>query len=173
MFPPPKKKHFFPIINNEKKKYNRLRFIVFCGAAARMLAPARISIHFFVSLSGAKITPFAPPKPSRKPQEAQEEVDKKRADLRDDSEKVLQGWFIIRKFGQQEKIRVNNKDLDMAYRSMAAQQGMDVKMVKKFYKAQNMEDDLRSEIHESKVRSHIVQQVLEANQAEAVDSVKA
>jgi hypothetical protein len=50
---------------------------------------------------------------------------------------------------------------------------MDVKMVKKFYKAQNMEDDLRSEIHESKVRSHIVQKVLEANQAEAVDSVKA
>jgi hypothetical protein len=36
-----------------------------------------------------------------------------------------------------------------------------------------MEDDLRSEIHESKVRSHIVQKVLEANQAEAVDSVKA
>ena len=36
------------------------------GAAARMLAPARISIHFFVSLSGAKITPFAPPKPSRR-----------------------------------------------------------------------------------------------------------
>jgi FKBP-type peptidyl-prolyl cis-trans isomerase (trigger factor) len=106
-------------------------------------------------------------------EEAQKEVDKKRDDLRDDSEKVLQGWFIIRKFGQQEKIRVNNKDLDMAYRSMAAQQGMDVKMVKKFYKAQNMEDDLRSEIHESKVRSHIVQQVLEANQAEAVDSVKA
>ncbi|MBT4466366.1 MAG: hypothetical protein HOD03_06755, partial [Planctomycetes bacterium] len=106
-------------------------------------------------------------------EEAQKEVDKKRNDLRDDSEKVLQGWFIIRKFGQQEKIRVNNKDLDMAYRSIAAQQGMDVKMVKKFYKAQNMEDDLRSEIHESKVRSHIVQQVLEANQAEAVDSVKA
>ena len=106
-------------------------------------------------------------------EEAQKEVDKKRDDLRDDSEKVLQGWFIIRKFGQQEKIRVNNKDLDMAYRSMAAQQGMDVKMVKKFYKAQNMEDDLRSEIHESKVRSHIVQKVLEANQAEAVDSVKA
>jgi hypothetical protein len=49
---------------------------------------------------------------------------------------------------------------------------MDIKMVKDFYKTQNMVDDLRSEIHESKVRNHIVEQVLKANQAKAVDSVK-
>jgi trigger factor len=106
-------------------------------------------------------------------EEAQQEVEKQRDQILTDSERVLQNWFVVRKFGQQEKIRVNSKDLDMAYRSIAAQQGMDVKMVKDFYKAQNMVDNLRSEIHESKVRSHIVEQVLKANQAEAVDSVKA
>ena len=106
-------------------------------------------------------------------EDAQKEADKQRDQVQQDSEKRLQNWFVLRKFGQQEKIRVNSKDLDMAYRSIAAQQGMDVKMVKDFYKAQNMVDNLRSEIHESKVRSHIVEQVLQANQAEAVDSVKA
>jgi FKBP-type peptidyl-prolyl cis-trans isomerase (trigger factor) len=105
-------------------------------------------------------------------EDAQTEVDKQRDKIREDSEKTLQNWFVVRKFGQQEKIRINSKDLDMAYRSIAAQQGMDIKMVKDFYKAQNMVDDLRSEIHESKVRSHIVEQVLQANQAKAVDSVK-
>ncbi len=105
-------------------------------------------------------------------EDAQQEVDKQRDKIREDSEKTLQNWFVVRKFGQQEKIRINSKDLDMAYRSIAAQQGMDIKMVKDFYKAQNMVDDLRSEIHESKVRSHIVEQVLQANQAKAVDSVK-
>ncbi|MFT7517612.1 MAG: trigger factor [Myxococcota bacterium] len=106
-------------------------------------------------------------------EDAQKEADKQRDDVRKDSEKRLQNWFVLRKFGQQEKIRVTSKDLDMAYRSVAAQQGMDVKMVKDFYKSQDMVDNLRSEIHESKVRSHIVDQVLKANQAEAVDSVKA
>jgi trigger factor len=105
-------------------------------------------------------------------EDAAQEVDKQRDKIREDSEKSLQNWFVVRKFGQQEKIRINSKDLDMAYRSIAAQQGMDIKMVKDFYKTQNMVDDLRSEIHESKVRNHIVEQVLKANQAKAVDSVK-
>ena len=60
----------------------------------------------------------------------------------------------------------------MAFRSIAAQQGLDLKMIKEFYKQQNMTDNLRSEIHESKTRSRIVEQVQKAKQKEAIESIK-
>ncbi len=89
-------------------------------------------------------------------EQAEEEAAKHQEQMLEDAEKRLKHWFVLRKVGQTEKVRVTSKDLDMAYRTIAAQQGMDVKMVKTFYKEQNLVDNLRGEILESKVRAHLV-----------------
>lgn len=102
-------------------------------------------------------------------EQAEEEAAKHADTALKDAEKRLKHWFILRKVGQTEKVRVTSKDLDMAYRSIAAQQGgMDVKLVKQFYKEQNMVDNLRGEILESKVRSHLVDLVSKARSEKAV-----
>jgi trigger factor len=105
-------------------------------------------------------------------EQAQKEIDNQKDEALKSAEVRLQKWFVLRKFGEQEKIRVSKKDLDMAFRSIAAQQGLDLKMIKEFYKQQNMTDNLRSEIHESKTRSRIVEQVQKAKQKEAIESIK-
>ena len=101
-------------------------------------------------------------------EQAEEEAAKHGDQMIEDAEKRLKHWFVLRKVGQTEKVRVTSKDLDIAYRSIAAQQGMEVKMVKTFYKEQNMVDNLRGEILESKVRSHLVDLVASKRAEKAV-----
>ena len=106
-------------------------------------------------------------------EQAEEEAAKHGDKMVEDAEKRLKHWFILRKVGQLQKVRVTSKDLDMAYRSISAQQQVDVKMVKTFYKEQNMVDNLRGEILESKVRSTIVDIVAKNREERAAAPLEA
>ncbi|PCJ54937.1 MAG: trigger factor [Planctomycetota bacterium] len=101
-------------------------------------------------------------------EQAEEEAAKHEEQMVEDAEKRLKHWFILRKVGAEMKVRVTSKDLDMAYRSISMQQQVDVKMVKSYYKEQNMVDNLRGEILESKVRSTIVDVVAKHREEKAV-----
>jgi trigger factor len=92
-------------------------------------------------------------------EQAKEEAAKNHDQVREDCERRLKNWFVLRRIGMVEKIRVTNKDMDMAYRQLGSQQGVDVKMVKEFYKENKMVDRLRSDILESKSRAHLVDTV--------------
>lgn len=94
-------------------------------------------------------------------EQATQEAAKNHDNVVEDCERRLRNWFILRKIAQQEKVRVSNKDLDLAYRQLAAQQGLDPKMVKDYYKENQMIDRLRSDIMESKSRALLVDTVAE------------
>jgi FKBP-type peptidyl-prolyl cis-trans isomerase (trigger factor) len=98
-------------------------------------------------------------------EQATAEADKHADDMEVDAERRLKHWFILRRLAQQEKVRVSSRDLDNAFRAIAQQQGVDVGMLKKFYKERNMTDNLRGEILESKVRAHLVDKLAELRQA--------
>lgn len=104
-------------------------------------------------------------------EQAKEEAAKNEEQVKVDCERRLKNWFVLRKIAQQEKIRVSSKDLDMAYRQISAQQSVDVKMVKEYYKEHKMVDNLHGDIMESKARALLVDKI--ANQREkAVASVE-
>lgn len=98
-------------------------------------------------------------------EQATAEADKHADDMAVDAERRLKHWFILRRLAQQEKVRVSSRDLDNAFRAISQQQGVDVGMLKKFYKERNMTDNLRGEILESKVRAHLVDKLAELRQA--------
>ena len=104
-------------------------------------------------------------------EQAKEEAAKNEDQVKEDCERRLKNWFVLRKIAQQENIRVSNKDLDMAYRQIGAQQGADVKMVKEYYKENKMIDSLRSDIMESKARSLLVDTIT-AQREKAVASAE-
>ncbi len=104
-------------------------------------------------------------------EQAKEEAAKNEDQVKEDCERRLKNWFVLRKIAQQEKIRVSNKDLDMAYRQLGAQQGVDVKAVKEYYKENKMVDSLRSDIMESKARALLVDTIA-AQREKAVASAE-
>jgi len=100
---------------------------------------------------------------------AQAEADKHREELAEDAERRLRHWFLIRRIAAEEKIRVSSRELDEAYRGIAAREQVDVKDVKAFFKQQGREDELRGNVMEAKVRAFLVAKV-EERQAAAVAS---
>jgi trigger factor len=104
-------------------------------------------------------------------EQAKEEAAKRENEVKEDCERRLKNWFVLRKIAQAEKIRVSKKDLDLAYRQMGAQQGVDVKMVKQYYKENKMVDGLRSDIMESKARAFLVDTIA-AQREKAVASAE-
>lgn len=98
-------------------------------------------------------------------EQAEEEASKHDDTLKTDAERRLKHWFILRRLAQEEKVRVSSRDVENAFKAIAAQQGVDVGMLKKFYKERNMTDNLRGEILESKVRSHLVDKLAKQRQA--------
>ncbi|MCP4094070.1 MAG: trigger factor [Planctomycetes bacterium] len=104
-------------------------------------------------------------------EQAKEEAAKHEDEVKEDCERRLKNWFVLRKIAQTEKIRVSKKDLDMAYRQLGAQQGVDVKMVKQYYKENKMVDGLRSDIMESKARAFLVDTIA-AQREKAVASAE-
>jgi len=98
-------------------------------------------------------------------EQAEAEASKHDDTLKTDAERRLKHWFILRRLAQQEKVRVSSRDVDNAFKAIAQQQGVDVAMLKKFYKERNMTDNLRGEILESKVRAHLVDKLNKQRQA--------
>jgi len=98
-------------------------------------------------------------------EQAEAEAAKHEDEMATDAERRLKHWFILRRIAQEEKVRVSSRDLDNAFRAIASQQGVDIGMLKKFYKEREMTDNLRGEILESKVRAHLVDKLAKLRQA--------
>ncbi len=74
----------------------------------------------------------------------------------DSAERKLRHFFILREIARAEKIRVSSKDMNQQFQALASQHGVEVKMLKNFYKEQNMTEGMQSEILEAKTRGHLL-----------------
>ncbi|MBT5101167.1 MAG: trigger factor [Planctomycetes bacterium] len=72
------------------------------------------------------------------------------------AERKLRHFFILSEIARVDKIRVTSKDMNQQFQALAAQHGVEVKMLKNFYKEQDMTEGMRSEILEAKTRGHLL-----------------
>lgn len=76
--------------------------------------------------------------------------------MREQAERRLKHWFVIRKVAQTEKVRVSENELDGAIRALAARQGVDPAELRAWFRQEGRVDQLRADILQEKVRSHLV-----------------
>lgn len=98
-------------------------------------------------------------------EQAAQAADENRAAVREASEQRLKHWFVIRKVAQAEKVRVSENELDGALRALAMRQQVDPAELRKWFKEEGRIDQLRVDILQEKVRTHLVDLVVRKPEA--------
>ncbi len=92
-------------------------------------------------------------------EQATQAADEHREEVRKVSEQRLKHWFIVRKVAQAEKVRVSENELDGAIRALALRQNLDPAELRRWFKEEGRADQLRADILQDKVRSHLVERL--------------
>ncbi|HEX9793078.1 MAG TPA: trigger factor [Planctomycetota bacterium] len=88
-------------------------------------------------------------------EEAAKKAEEVREQLAEDAHRRLRHYFLVRKVAEQEGIRPTERDLDAAFRALAARHGVDAKSVRAYYDEQDMTSRLQGDILEGKVRAFL------------------
>lgn len=82
--------------------------------------------------------------------------EKLRKDFRPASEKRVKNLLILGEIAKQEKLAVNEEDLNQGFKDLAASTGQDVETLRKYYQARNLMDALEEKLLEEKTLNYLV-----------------
>ena len=83
--------------------------------------------------------------------------EKLRKDFRPASEKRVKNLLILGEIAKQEKLAVNEEDLNRGFKDLAASTGQDAETLRKYYQARNLMDALEEKLLEEKTLNYLVE----------------
>jgi len=83
--------------------------------------------------------------------------EKLRKDFRPASEKRVKNLLILGEIAKQEKLAVNEEDLNQGFKDLAASTGQDAETLRKYYQARNLMDALEEKLLEEKTLNYLVE----------------
>jgi trigger factor len=83
--------------------------------------------------------------------------EKLRKDFRPASEKRVKNLLILGEIAKQEKLAVNEEDLNQGFKDLAASTGQDAEILRKYYQAKNLMDALKEKLLEEKTLNYLVE----------------
>lgn len=83
--------------------------------------------------------------------------EKLRKDFRPASEKRVKNLLILGEIAKQEKLAVNEEDLNQEFKDLAASTGQDAETLRKYYQARNLMDALEEKLLEEKTLNYLVE----------------
>jgi trigger factor len=83
--------------------------------------------------------------------------EKLRKDFRPASEKRVKNLLILGEIAKQEKLTVNEEDLNQGFKDLAESTGQDAEILRKYYQARNLMDALEEKLLEEKTLNYLVE----------------
>ena len=77
--------------------------------------------------------------------------------FKEEAEKVVKSFFLLKKIAQKEAIQVEEADLDQHIRELAAKHGRDYEQIRNAFEKEERKDNLRTELIQKKVFDFIEQ----------------
>jgi trigger factor len=77
--------------------------------------------------------------------------------FKEEAEKIVKSFFLIKKIAQKEAIQVEEADLDQHIRELAAKHGRDYEQIRNAFEKEERKDNLRTELIQKKVFDFIEQ----------------
>ena len=82
--------------------------------------------------------------------------EKLQKDFRPASEKRVKNLLILGEIAKQEKLAVNEEDMNQGFKDLAASTGQDAEILRKYYQAKNLMDALEEKLLEEKTLNYLV-----------------
>ncbi|SPD72018.1 Trigger factor [uncultured Desulfobacterium sp.] len=83
--------------------------------------------------------------------------EKLRADMRPVTERRVKEMLVIEEIAQQDKITVNDEDMENKFKELAAGMGQTPAVIRQYYEAKNLMESLRYKLAEEKTLNYLVQ----------------